>query len=68
MRGNQPPGQMQFYRRHERLPGYNGNILSKGLTTKCLTTNDDLLIEGLYHAYKRAANPNLIHKNDLNAN
>jgi len=39
MRGNQPAGQMQFHRRRERLPGYNGNITLKMLTIEYLTNN-----------------------------
>lgn len=62
MRGNQPAGQMQFYTRRERLPGYNGSITLKCSTINRLTNSHDLVIDGLYHAYKCAADPNITHK------
>ena len=68
MRGNQPAGQMNFYKRRERLPGYNGKISLKCLAIKRVTNNQDLLVEGLYHAYKCTFIPNIIHKNDLKTN
>lgn len=47
IRGNQPAGQMQFHKRREHLPGYNGNITLKGLAIKGLTNNHDVLIKDL---------------------
>jgi len=47
VRGNQPEGHMQFYRRRDCLPGYNGNITLKSLTIKGVTKNHNVLMKDL---------------------
>ena len=57
MRGNQPEGQMQFHKRRECLPGYNGNITLKGLTIKGVTNRNETRLN---HDYCRRANLNIV--------
>jgi len=67
IRGNQPPGQMQFHRRPERLPGFNDNISLRSLTIKGLTNNHYVFLKDI-NKDKRTASPYITHKNDLKEN